>query len=69
MQIGDLQYESNNRVATITLNRPDKFNTITERMPGDLVEAVNRASDDDEVHIIVLMGAGRGFCGGYELNQ
>ena len=42
MQIGDLVYESSNRVTTITLNRPDKFNAITERMPGDLVEAVER---------------------------
>lgn len=36
-------------------------------MPGDLVEAIERASDDDAVHVIVLTGAGRGFCGGYDL--
>ena len=35
MQIGDIEYEVNDRVATITLNRPDKFNAITERMPVD----------------------------------
>ncbi len=68
MQIGDLAYESVDRVATITLNRPEKFNAITERMPGDLAEAVARANDDDSVHVIVLTGAGRGFCGGYDLN-
>ncbi|MDP6081441.1 MAG: crotonase/enoyl-CoA hydratase family protein [Arenicellales bacterium] len=68
MQIGDLEYESVDRVATITLNRPEKFNAITERMPGDLAEAVARANDDDSVHVIVLTGAGRGFCGGYDLN-
>jgi len=67
MQIGDIEYEVNDRVATITLNRPDKFNAITERMPDDLSDAVSRASDDDSVHVIVLTGAGRGFCGGYDL--
>ena len=68
MHIGDLEYEVNDRVATVTLNRPDKYNAITERMPGNLVEAVERASNDDSAHVIVLTGAGRGFCGGYDLN-
>jgi len=69
MQIGDLEYNVNERVATITLNRPDKFNAITERMPGDLSEAVERASDDRSAHVIVITGAGPGFCGGYDLNE
>ena len=68
MQIGDLKYESFDRVASITLNRPEKFNAITERMPDDLADAVTRANDDDAIHVIVLTGAGRGFCGGYDLN-
>ena len=61
MQIGDLEYKVSDRVATITLNRPKKFNAITSRMPSDLIEAVERASGDDSVHVIVLTGAGRGF--------
>ena len=68
MQIGDIDYEVNERVATITLNRPDKFNALTESMPGDLRRAVEQATNDDAVHVIVLTGAGRGFCGGYDLN-
>ena len=68
MQIGDIDYEVNERVATITLNRPDKFNAITESMPGDLRRAVEQATNDDGDHVIVLTGAGRGFCGGYDLN-
>lgn len=67
MQIGDIEYEINGRVATIRLNRPEKFNAITERMPANLAEAVERAGDDGSVHVIVLTGAGRGFCGGYDL--
>ncbi len=69
MQIGDLEYNVNERVATITLNRPDKFNAITERMPRDLSEAVERAGDDSSAHVIVITGAGPGFCGGYDLNE
>lgn len=69
MQIGDLDYDVNDRVATITLNRPESFNAITERMPGDLSDAVARATDDDSVHVVVLTGAGRGFCGGYDLHE
>lgn len=69
MQIGDVLYEVSDRVATITLNRPQKFNAITERMPGDIAQAIDKASKDDSVHVIVLTGAGRGFCGGYDLNE
>ena len=54
MQIGDIDYEVNERVATITLNRPDKFNAITESMPGDLRRAVEQGTNDDAVHVIVL---------------
>ena len=68
MNIGDIFYEESDRVATITLNRPEKFNAITQRMPDDLAKAVARANDDDSVHVIMLTGAGRGFCGGYDLN-
>lgn len=69
MQIGDITYEVSDRVATITLNRPDKFNAITARMPGNLLDAVERASNDHDVHVVMLTGAGRGFCGGYDLKE
>ena len=68
MNIGDIHYETSDRVATITLNRPDKFNAITESIPDDLRQAVHQATQDDSVHAIVLTGAGRGFCGGYDLS-
>ncbi|MEM1142273.1 MAG: crotonase/enoyl-CoA hydratase family protein [Pseudomonadota bacterium] len=60
-------YESNDRIATLTLNRPDRLNAINEHLPGDLRRAVERADADPEVHVIVLQGAGKGFCGGYDL--
>ena len=60
-------YERDGRIARITLNRPDKLNAIIEGMPGQLSAAVARANDDDDVHVIVLAGAGRAFCSGYDL--
>ncbi|MDH3376274.1 MAG: crotonase/enoyl-CoA hydratase family protein [Gammaproteobacteria bacterium] len=68
MIFGDVLYESEDRVATITLNRPERFNAISETMPDDIGTAFDHANNDDAVHVVVLTGAGRGFCGGYDLN-
>jgi enoyl-CoA hydratase len=62
-------YERVGRVARITLNRPERLNAIDDAMPGALREAVGRANDDDRVHVIVLAGAGRAFCAGYDLKR
>jgi len=67
IEFGTVLYESKERVATITLNRPERFNAISETMPDDIAEAFGYANDDDSVHVVVLTGAGRGFCGGYDL--
>jgi enoyl-CoA hydratase len=60
-------YAKDNRIARITLNRPEKLNAINDTMPRELREAVAAANADDEVHVIVLAGAGRAFCAGYDL--
>jgi len=62
-----LTYEVGGRVARITLNRPERGNGITPRMPVELAECVERANLDPEVHAIALAGNGTGFCGGYDL--
>lgn len=62
-----IRYATQGRIATITLHRPERFNAIDEPMPGEIAAAVARASEDDAVHVIVLAGAGKGFCGGYDL--
>ena len=67
MNFGNVLYESKERVATITLNRPERFNAISETMPDDIAMAFGHANNDDSVHVVVLTGAGRGFCGGYDL--
>jgi enoyl-CoA hydratase len=55
------------RVARITLNRPDRGNGITRMLLTELEAAVERADLDPGVHVILLAGAGKGFCGGYDL--
>jgi enoyl-CoA hydratase len=62
-----LIYEAEGRVARITLNRPERGNGITARMPVEIAECVERANLDPEVHAIALAGNGTGFCGGYDL--
>jgi enoyl-CoA hydratase len=58
---------SNPRIARLVLNRPERLNAINDDTPRDIRAAVEWANQDDEVHVIVLEGAGKGFCGGYDL--
>ena len=62
-----LTYEVDDRVARVTLNRPERGNGITLEMPRELSAAVERADLDPAVHVIALAGNGKGFCGGYDL--
>jgi enoyl-CoA hydratase/carnithine racemase len=54
-------------VLTITLNRPDRLNAWTAQMGSELTEAFDRADADDEVRVVIVTGAGRGFCAGADL--
>jgi len=68
--VSDLQtiaYETGDRVARITLNRPERGNGIVPRMPREIAACVERANLDPAVHVIALAGNGSGFCGGYDL--
>ena len=61
-------YNVANRVATITLNRPDKLNAWTALMESEVRSHMEDAEQDDEVRVIVLTGAGRGFCAGADMS-
>ena len=61
-------YNVANRVATITLNRPDKLNAWTKLMESEVRSHMENAEQDDEVRVIVLTGAGRGFCAGADMS-
>lgn len=62
-----MTYTVSDRIARITLNRPQRGNGITLDLPRELVQCVERADLDPEVHVIALSGNGSGFCGGYDL--
>lgn len=59
--------EKDGRIARIVLNRPDVMNAIDDDVPAELEDAVERANADPGVHVIVLSGAGKAFCAGYDL--
>lgn len=62
-----MTYEVTERVARITLNRPERGNGITLSVIRELAECVERADLDPAVHVLLLAGNGKGFCGGYDL--
>lgn len=62
--MSDLLYEVKDRIATITLNRPDKLNAFTGPMIDAWARALAEAQGDDGVHVVVVTGAGRAFCAG-----
>jgi enoyl-CoA hydratase len=66
MDFETLLYGVQDAVATITLNRPETLNTIVPPMPDELQAAVEEASRDEQVKVIVLRGAGRSFCAGFD---
>jgi enoyl-CoA hydratase/carnithine racemase len=66
-EAAEVLYEVKDRVATITLNRPDKLNAWTPTMAEELRAAFMRAQGDDNVRAIALTGAGRGFCAGADM--
>jgi enoyl-CoA hydratase/carnithine racemase len=65
----DLLYETREHVALVTLNRPERLNAITIAMLEALTAALKRAESDPDVRVIVLTGAGRGFCSGLDLKE
>lgn len=68
MDYQDIDYRVADRVATITLNRPERMNTVTEQMRDELVDAFDQAEGDPEVGAIVVTGNGRAFCAGADVS-
>lgn len=60
-------YEKDGRIGRITLNRPEAMNAIDDEVPGLIEAAVDQANADPGVHVIILSGAGKAFCAGYDL--
>ena len=64
-----LLYEVKDRIATLTLNRPERLNALGGTLRDDLYDAIMRSADDPEVGVLVITGAGRGFCSGGDVKS
>ena len=67
MEFETILYDKKDKVLTITLNRPERLNAFTGQMMDDLIDAFDKAGKDDEIRVIIITGAGRGFCAGADL--
>src|SRR3972149_1596409 len=62
-------YEKRGRAGLITLNRPEKLKAWNPRMESEFIDCVTRASEDREVGVLVVTGAGRAFCAGGDISR
>ncbi len=69
MEYTQIIYAVDEHIATITLNRPDQLNAFTGTMMYELVDAFDRIDADDDVRVVIVTGAGRGFCAGADLSS
>lgn len=68
-EFNEISYEVEDRILTITLNRPEKLNAFTLTMWRELIEAFDMADADDDIRVVVVTGSGRGFCAGADLSM
>lgn len=67
MEYKYIRYEVKDRVATVTLNRPERYNAQTRRMHAEIRDAADRWDNDDDVRVVIFTGAGKAFCSGTDL--
>lgn len=67
MDYTEILYDVSDGVATITLNRPEKMNAFSTTMIGEWTDAIEQARDDENVRVVIVTGAGRGFCSGMDV--
>jgi enoyl-CoA hydratase/carnithine racemase len=65
----EIRYEVDDHVATLTLDRPERLNAYTRVMHEELIQAFDLADADDDVRVVIVTGAGRGFCAGADLER
>lgn len=69
MSYNTIQFEQKNGVATLTLNRPDNLNSFNTEMHGEVRQVMKQVKQDAGIRVLLLTGAGRGFCAGQDLSD
>jgi len=69
MEYQTIVLEKKNNITTLTLNRPDKLNALNPRMMAELLDAFRSINQDDETMVLIITGAGRGFCSGADVRE
>ena len=69
MDLKDVLYDKRDHIVTITLNRPDRMNTLGGTLQEDLDDALREAEADSDARVVVLTGAGKAFCAGLDLKE
>ena len=64
-----VEYSTDNGIATITLNRPDTLNAMNSKLMEGISERISRVEEDKDVRVVIITGAGRGFCAGADLSD
>ncbi|HYZ90773.1 MAG TPA: crotonase/enoyl-CoA hydratase family protein [Actinomycetota bacterium] len=67
MSYEQIEYRVEDKVATVTLNRPDRLNAFTAQMMSELLDVFDEIDNDNDVRAVIVTGAGRGFCAGADL--
>ena len=67
MAYDNILYETDEGMAVLTLNRPERLNALSRGLLAEYVEALRAAERDDAVRVVVVRGAGRSFCAGYDV--
>ena len=67
MDYQHILYETKNKIATVTLNRPEKLNALNVPLQEELEAVIKETCQDNDVKVIILKGAGRAFCVGYDV--
>lgn len=69
MEFKQIKYEVKDKIAVITLNRPDALNAWTPTMMTEIIEALDMADEDDSIRVVIFTGAGRAYCAGADLSS
>ena len=67
--MSEILFEVKDNIGTITLNRPDKFNSFNRTMALQMQDALTKCSEDDEIRAVVIKGNGKAFCAGQDLAE